>query len=474
MDRKYSVLLLLLPVILLALSLITSLQHWLWVPVPHLYSNTKTLTPWQANVKALSFLKLQEEQLLATLNTTIEAQKEKYLVDELKTIQELQHTLSKSNANLQVQVDTLGCKKLRAEEIARPAEEVAWRLNEGRFLIMLCNSGQVTNHLICLQKHMLFGALLNRTLVLPHESLDYKYAHLLDIAHIKKCLGDNRVISFEEFEERTRNKSLHINKLICYMPNCYFDSDHQAKWETLGFTFGDRQDAWPSDDLKATSFPNSHILAHEILTRFSCEDEVIAVGDLYYANLPDIESLPVSHKCRNLVQPHPLIVLTAQRFVQTYMGSNFLSLHFRRHGFLVFCNRQSPSCFYPVPQVARCIQKQLQRSNTTIIFMSTDASESEITELKALVSAPLVMRTMSHEPEAKWDALLWRKGLESDPAVMSMLDKAIAAMGVVFIGTRGSTFSDDIQRMRNEWGSAATCDGNICDEEVPSFLAEIP
>ena len=467
-------LLLLLPVILLALSLITSLQHWLWVPVPHLYSNTKTLTPWQANVKALSFLKLQEEQLLATLNTTIEAQKEKYLVDELKTIQELQHTLSKSNANLQVQVDTLGCKKLRAEEIARPAEEVAWRLNEGRFLIMLCNSGQVTNHLICLQKHMLFGALLNRTLVLPHESLDYKYAHLLDIAHIKKCLGDNRVISFEEFEERTRNKSLHINKLICYMPNCYFDSDHQAKWKTLGFTFGDRQDAWPSDDLKATSFPNSHILAHEILTRFSCEDEVIAVGDLYYANLPDIESLPVSHKCRNLVQPHPLIVLTAQRFVQTYMGSNFLSLHFRRHGFLVFCNRQSPSCFYPVPQVARCIQKQLQRSNTTIIFMSTDASESEITELKALVSAPLVMRTMSHEPEAKWDALLWRKGLESDPAVMSMLDKAIAAMGVVFIGTRGSTFSDDIQRMRNEWGSAATCDGNICDEEVPSFLAEIP
>jgi len=106
--------------------------------------------------------------------------------------------------------------------------------------------------------------------------------------------------------------------------------------------------------------------------------------------------------------------------------------------------------------------------------MSTDASESEITELKALVSAPLVMRTMSHEPEAKWDALLWRKGLESDPAVMSMLDKTIAAMGVVFIGTRGSTFSDDIQRIRNEWGSAATCDGNICDEEVPSFLAESP
>lgn len=53
-----------------------------------------------------------------------------------------------------------------------------------------------------------------------------------------------------------------------------------------------------------------------------------------------------------------------------------------------------------------------------------------------------------------------------------MLDKTICAMSSVFIGSSGSTFTDDILRLRKDWGSASLCDEYLCQGELPNFIAD--
>ncbi|KAI6671654.1 hypothetical protein NL676_006539 [Syzygium grande] len=168
-------------------------------------------------------------------------------------------------------------------------------------------------------------------------------------------------------------------------------------------------------------------------------------------------------------------MLTAERFIQTFLGKDYIALHFRRHGFLKFCNAKKPSCFYPIPQAADCISRVVERANTPVIYLSTDAAESETGVLQSLILVngkvvPLVKRPASNSAE-KWDALLYRHGLQDDVQVEAMLDKTICAMSSVFIGASGSTFTEDILRLRKDWGSASVCDEYLCLGEEPNFIA---
>lgn len=56
--------------------------------------------------------------------------------------------------------------------------------------------------------------------------------------------------------------------------------------------------------------------------------------------------------------------------------------------------------------------------------------------------------------------------------VEAMLDKTICALSSVFIGSSGSTFTEDILRLRKDWGSASQCDEYLCQGELPNFIAE--
>ncbi|CAK9163825.1 unnamed protein product [Ilex paraguariensis] len=56
--------------------------------------------------------------------------------------------------------------------------------------------------------------------------------------------------------------------------------------------------------------------------------------------------------------------------------------------------------------------------------------------------------------------------------VEAMLDKTICALSTVFIGSSGSTFTEDILRLRKDWGLASPCDEYLCRGEVPNFIAD--
>ncbi|MQM15783.1 hypothetical protein Taro_048734 [Colocasia esculenta] len=400
-----------------------------------------------------------------------------------------------------------------SSQVGKPVDRrtIEWNPKKDKFLFAICLSGQMSNHLICLQKHMFFAALLGRMLVMPSPKFDYQYDLVIDIEHINKCFGRKVVISFEEFSEMKKNK-MQIDRFICYMasPPCFVDEEHAKRLKALGLTLAKLEPAWP-EDAKLTLHKKR--MVDDVTNKFSCADEVLAVGDLFYANVEEEWVMqpggPLAHKCETVIQPSRLIVLTAQRFAQTFLGSNYVALHFRRHGFLKFCNAKDESCFFPVPQAAECILRVVEKANAPVIYLSTDAAESETNLLQSLVvlndkAIPLVKRP-DHTSAEKWDALLYRNHLGGDnqsmlvntentlaiifgslcmntgdnfsyspppPKVDAMLDKTICAMASVFIGSSGSTFTDDIFRLRKDWGSASICDENLCHGEQPNYIAE--
>lgn len=89
--------------------------------------------------------------------------------------------------------------------------------------------------------------------------------------------------------------------------------------------------------------------------------------------------------------------------------------------FRTYSNVKKPSCFYPIPQAADCILRVVERANAPVIYLSTDAAESETDLLQSLVvlnnrPVPLVKRPARNSAE-KWDALLYRHGIEGDSQV---------------------------------------------------------
>ncbi|GLT59977.1 hypothetical protein SLA2020_327700 [Shorea laevis] len=366
------------------------------------------------------------------------------------------------------------CRKV--DQRISERKTIEWKPQSNKFLFAICVSGQMSNHLICLEKHIFFAALLNRILVIPSSKFDYQYSRVLDIEHINSCLGREVVISFEKFVETKKNHP-HIDKFICYFSSpqlCYVDDEHVKKLKGLGLSMGKLEAPWKEDVAK----PNKKTV-QDVEAKFKSDVDVIAIGDVFYADLESEWVMqpggPIAHKCRTLIEPSNLILLTAERFIQTFLGKNYIALHFRRHGFMKFCNAKKPSCFYPIPQAADCITRVVERANTPVIYLSTDAAEIETGLLQSLIvldgkTVPLVKRPPRDSAE-KWDALLYRHSLEEDPQVEAMLDKTICAMASVFIGASGSTFTEEILRLRKDWGNASLCDEYLCQGEEPNFIA---
>ncbi|KQK15617.1 O-fucosyltransferase 36 [Brachypodium distachyon] len=452
----------------------------------------------EAELHALYLLRSQRSGLLSLFNRTASpapanastpislSDLQAALLSQIKINREIQAALLSthhSGAGNATEEDPLdldlpgpGCRR---KELPYNRRTIQWNPKKDRFLFAICVSGQMSNHLICLEKHIFFAALLGRILVLPSsiDKVDYQYDRVLDISNINDCIGRKVVITYREFLEK--RKKVSIDQFICYAasPPCFMDEDYVKKLKGLGISMGKIEAAWPEDaKLKE---PKKRFVG-DITPKFTTEAEVLAIGDMFYADAEEEWLMqpggPLAHKCKTLIQPSRLIMLTAQRFVQTFLGGNYIALHFRRHGFLKFCNVKKESCFFPIPQAAECILRIVEKANAPVIYLSTDALESETNLLQSLVvfndrQVPLVKRPV-HQNSEKWDALLYRNHMGGDAQVEAMLDKTICALSNVFIGSSGSTFTEDIFRLRRSWGSMSYCDEYLCQGQLPNYIAE--
>lgn len=227
------------------------------------------------------------------------------------------------------------CRKVESRFSDR--KTIDWKPRSDKFLFAICLSGQMSNHLICLEKHMFFAALLNRVLVMPSSKFDFQYSRVLDIEHINHCLGRKVVVTFEEFAQMRKNH-VHIDRFICYFSSpvpCYVDEEHVKRLKGLGISMGKLESPWKEDVKKP-----SKKTVQDVQAKFTANNDVIAIGDVFFADVEKEWVLqpggPLAHKCKTLIEPSRLIILTAQRFIQTFLGKNFIALHFRRHGFLKF------------------------------------------------------------------------------------------------------------------------------------------
>lgn len=84
-------------------------------------------------------------------------------------------------------------------------------------------------------------------------------------------------------------------------------------------------------------------------------------------------------------------------------------------------NAKEESCFFPIPQAADCILRIIEKANAPVVYLSTDAADSETNLLQSLVAIddkqiPLVKRPGYNSAE-KWDSLLYRNHLDGDRQV---------------------------------------------------------
>lgn len=348
MEKRYYAMLLF-PALVLALYF--TIQPYVWsLPVDSANKENRVM---HAELRVLALLKQQESGLLSLYNSTSNSTRlddiHTSALEQLRLNQEIQQTLlagyssgvGSSLSTVEAQ-QRLQCKKVFISE-RKTKTDLVWQPRSNRFLLAICVSGQFSNRLICIEKHMLYAALLNRTLVLPnkkHEVWAYDIENTLDVGHVQSCIGTKTVITFEQFEI-ARQRNIHVDRFICYFRSCYLDQEKQQRLKLSGITWSHWEDAWPDDPELSGDHVPSHPHMNDFLSKFSVEDEVIAIGDVFYADVEDQWQQqpggPISHPtCDTIVQPSRTIVLTAQRFIQTYLGDNFLSFHFRRHGWLVF------------------------------------------------------------------------------------------------------------------------------------------
>ncbi|KAJ0074745.1 hypothetical protein Patl1_33871 [Pistacia atlantica] len=409
----------------------------------------------ESELRALSLLKQQQSQLVSIWNQSFFninnsnsnnnsnpffQDAKSILLDQISLNKQIQqvllspHKVSNFSQNDDAWNPLFGFNSCRKNDSwVANKRTIEWKPKSDKYLFAICLSGQMSNHLICLEKHMFFAAVLGRVLVMPSFRVDYQYSRVLDIEHINNCVGRKVVASFEEFEE-SRTNHLHIEKFICYFSSprpCYIDDEHMKKLKQLELTIGKIETPWKEDTKK----PSKKTI-QDIEAKFKADDDVIAIGDVFYADVERDWVMqpggPIAHKSK-LLLPH-------------YLKLQIVSLGL------------------------------LKGTNAPVIYLSTDAAESETSLLHSLVvvngkTIPLVKRPARNSAE-KWDSLLYRHHLEGDAQVEAMLDKTICGLSSVFIGAPGSTFTEDILRLRKGWGSASVCDEYLCQGEDPNFIAE--
>ncbi|GFQ07311.1 hypothetical protein PHJA_002875200 [Phtheirospermum japonicum] len=228
------------------------------------YSNASASRVREFELQALYLLKQQEFELIkmwnyTSLSPSILEDLKSRVFSQISLNKQIQGVLLSSHGNKSLGSDdnytnaTLfgwnRCAKVDQRLSERKTEE--WNPRSNKYLLAICVSGQMSNHLICLEKHMFFAALLGRVLVIPSAKADYQYNRVVDIDHINKCLAKKVVVAYEEFAESNKNH-LRVDKFMCYfsLPQpCFVDDDHVKKLKDLGLTLSKIEPVW-EDDVK--------------------------------------------------------------------------------------------------------------------------------------------------------------------------------------------------------------------------------
>ncbi|CAI7900663.1 unnamed protein product, partial [Closterium sp. NIES-53] len=267
---------------------------------------------------------------------------------------------------------------------------IHWNPKPQRYLIALCSGGQLSNRLACLRQSMLDAALMNRTLVIPTQGIDYDYEALLDLGAFDECMGRGRVITFSAYNASVRGR-VRVGRYIChvhvYQTDQACDSLRLSYEARLHASFAKHEIA-----RKRTPSPWFKYPTAEFLRKFHGDHHVIAFANMFGVGGRELRfhgraPLVVRPECRGLLQPSRAIQEAAVGFINTFLGSRFIAIHLRRGDFFHHCihgdgSHRAVPCFHPIHQLARCLHSRLQAlPGAAMVFVASNAGEEEMRAL---------------------------------------------------------------------------------------------
>ncbi|VDM59864.1 unnamed protein product [Angiostrongylus costaricensis] len=129
------------------------------------------------------------------------------------------------------------------------------------------------------------------------------------------------------------------------------------------------------------------------------------------------------------------------------IGGNFLCAHWRRRDFVRAHGDELPS----INGAAKQLNDLCEKARVTRIFLATDASESEVEQLSAMLRVPVLRFKNSTLPDG----------------AVAIIDQWICAHARVFVGSHVSTFSYRIQEDREILGFAPNTTFNrLCPDKL--------
>ncbi|GAQ87069.1 O-fucosyltransferase family protein [Klebsormidium nitens] len=392
-----------------------------------------------------------------------------------------------------------------------------WKVTESKYLVAGCFVGGFSNRMETLLASVKVAVALQRTLVVaPFLSLeesalgvtgDFDPLSVLDLELAQACVGEGRVISWEQFTKV--NQGLSVLGLCIYFPGgegrC--EPGHQVGRDTLGVTF-------------ETEAINGFEVTH-IPTQLNFDADVLWAAEAAF--LGALWNWQPQMSCSlewDLFQPSAAIRLAAHRFIAGMLGTDYASFHLRRGDFFDFMDLDAdPSTFSrepvftqlrytvtPLPKLAHCLHRAIRGSNFTTLYVASDANKWEMDTLEKLLASRGV-QIVTLPPYQEWDKHRWAQGLAqnsqvaamldkflcttatvlfnsrgstliehvalSDSQVAAMLDKFLCTTATVFINSRGSIFSEHVFRMRRSWSLDTCHDHEVCtlpgDEDAFNF-----
>lgn len=436
------------------------------------------------------------------------------------------------------------CKRAGVAPLS-PSQKLRWNPRPERYLLATCTRGRMSNRALCMGQYVLAAVLLQRTLVVPNMDLNpttgprsgghkghlpYRLDLVFNIDHARRCSGHSRsILSLDEYREQQeaagQPKVLPVDRFVCWMPKKFC----ARSWSIM--TQDHQHILFPQIAESPSSNISSPVTMEEFLATFGhLDDRVISLGDLFSSEISDAPPLhrllswyhngTTQRKCQLVIRPHDAVIQTAQRFVSQVTGTRFASLHLRRSDFY----RDVPEPqrglkYWSIHQVAECISQRLQESplggmdnerggwggggrggeddrgakegregvaseglgGSQMLFVATDAAESDVNLLQALLTAssrpdrPIALVRLPSMKGAAWAKSLSKMSLAQDALAIALVEKLVCSMGSSFFASPRSSFSAHINQMRTAFGVSTCSDQFICEglewkDPIPSSL----
>lgn len=353
-----------------------------------------------------------------------------------------------------------------------------WIPEDDRFLMAYCQSGRLSNRVLCILNALNFAAVLNRTLLITMDQnvILYHYdRHLIfDIAFFRSCYGSRVVMTVEEYRQ-IYGDDVIVDQVVCLCgkpcrqdfsnPNATFLNQGHVVFLKSALNF---------------KIPRAYVRSVTVeelkMEIGDSPGRILFMGEFFYNNLKNKNTLFLSVKrsedCRSnaAVLPHHSILEFGKLFVKdVFQGQKFMAVHLRREDFALYCNR-GLGCFLPIEEIVQCLKEKVELSGVKVVYLATNTNHKEIRYIKRNLTNRNNERIQV--VQLKTELMKENKMVlpipDEDEGARSLweaqLDKVICLHSQIFVGSARSTFTVDIQRMRYAFRHATPKDTYLCEE----------